>query len=232
MHIAGLNKTTLLDYPEHVAATIFCGGCNFRCPFCQNSGLIAVTGPDSAAASESEVLGFLEKRKNVLTAVCISGGEPTLQQDLAIFIRKIRGLGYKVKLDTNGYRPDVLVDLLAENLLDYVAMDIKNTQEKYALTTGLSHIDLAKIAASADIIKESAIAHEFRTTVVKELHTREDLLAIGAWLAGGGAWYLQAYQDSDNVLQRGYTAYSQAELAALAATLREKGLDFARLRGT
>jgi pyruvate formate lyase activating enzyme len=231
MNIGGLNKTTLLDYPEHVAATIFCGGCNFRCPFCYNSGLIATAGPNNTSISEQEVLDFLEKRKNVLAAVCISGGEPTLQADLLDFIRKIKEMGYRVKLDTNGYRPEVVAGLLAENLLDYIAMDIKNTKEKYALTVGFPHIDLAKIETTADIIKESAIAHEFRTTVVRELHTGEDLLAIGAWLAGGGAWYLQSYQDSDNVLQRGYTAYSETELVAIVTTLHEQGIDFVKVRG-
>jgi pyruvate formate lyase activating enzyme len=231
MNIGGLNKTTLLDYPEHVAATIFCCGCNFRCLFCQNSGLIATNALGKNMISEQEVLDFLKKRKNVLTAVCISGGEPTLQADLPDFLRKIKEMGYRVKLDTNGYRPDVVAGLLAENLLDYIAMDIKNTKEKYALTVGFPSIDLAKIETTADIIKEAAIAREFRTTVVKELHTGEDLLAIGAWLAGGGAWYLQSYQDSDNVLQRGYTAYSEAELAAIVTALREQGIDFVQLRG-
>ncbi|MDR0221896.1 MAG: anaerobic ribonucleoside-triphosphate reductase activating protein [Lachnospiraceae bacterium] len=232
MHIGGLNKTTLLDYPEHVAATIFCGGCNFRCPFCQNSSLIVAEDPNNTLISENEALDFLEKRKNVLAAVCISGGEPTLQADLSAFVRKVKGLGYKVKLDTNGYRPEVVADLLKEDLLDYVAMDIKNTKEKYAMTAGFPHLDLAKIETAVDIIKGSAIAYEFRTTVVGELHTIDDLLAIGAWLGGGRAWFLQSYQDSENVLQRGYTAYSEAELAALVAMLHEQGVNFVQIRGS
>lgn len=185
MKIAGLNKTTLLDYPELVAATVFTAGCNFRCPFCHNRDL--VMGEGLAYIPEEEVLAFLEKRRKVLAGVCISGGEPTLQPDLGEFIRKVKRLGYRVKLDTNGYRPEVLRELLAEDLLDYVAMDLKNCKAKYAVTAGRPELELTKIITSVEMIKRSGIPHEFRTTVVKELHTESDLMEIGKWIGESGA---------------------------------------------
>lgn len=218
MQIHGLNKTTLLDYPEHVAATIFTGGCNFRCPFCHNGDLVLHPN-DFPVISEEEIFAFLRKRKGVLSGVCITGGEPTLQPDLLPFIKKIKELGYLVKLDTNGYRPDVLRQLLAEGMLDHVAMDIKNCKEKYAIATGVSEIDIAKIEESVELIKQSGIAYEFRTTVVKELHSEEDFAAIGEWLLGAEAYYLQSYRDNENVIQRGFSAYSREELERFAALL-------------
>jgi pyruvate formate lyase activating enzyme len=232
MNIAGFTKTTLLDYPEHVAATIFTVGCNFRCPFCQNSDILEAANPDRPLVSEREMLAFLEKRKKVLSGVCLSGGEPTLQADLSSFIRQIKEMGYLVKLDTNGYRSEVVAGLLEEGLLDCIAMDVKNSKEKYSLATGLTNIEVSKIAETFDIIKKSGIDHEFRTTVVKELHTLEDLLAIGAWLVGGEAWYLQAFEESEKVLQKGFTAYTAEEMAIFVAKLKEKGVVNVKLRGS
>lgn len=202
MLIAGLNKTTLLDYPGCVAATIFVGGCNFRCPFCHNGGL--VLGPLSQQLySEEEILAFLQKRKNVLKGVCVTGGEPTLQADLPEFLSKVKEMGYRVKLDTNGYKPDVLEELLGKKLLDYVAMDIKNCPEKYAVTVGLrTRESWQQIHSSIKILKASSIPYEFRTTVVKELHTKEDLIKIGEWIKGCSFYYLQQYQDNENMLCR------------------------------
>ena len=151
MKIHGLNKTTLLDYPEHVAATVFTGGCNFRCPFCHNGGLV-LEPHKQPLILEEDVLSFLKKRKGVLSGVCITGGEPTLQKDLAEFIRKIKELGYLVKLDTNGYRPEMLEELFTEGLLDYVAMDIKTSLENYAVVSGVKNIDTDVIKESADIL--------------------------------------------------------------------------------
>ena len=190
MLIVGLNKTTLLDYPGRVAATVFTSGCNFRCPFCHNGHL--VLKPSALEVySEGEVFSFLLKRRNVLKGVCITGGEPTLQADLPDFIRRVKELGYSVKLDTNGYEPEVLETLLKEKLLDYVAMDIKNCKEKYAQTVGLEGFETGRIEKSVALLKASGIDYEFRTTVVREFHEREDLRKIGMWLSGCARLFLQ-----------------------------------------
>lgn len=202
MLIAGLNKTTLLDYPGCVAATVFTGGCNFRCPFCHNGSLV-LAPLSQGFYSEKEIFAFLEKRKNVLKGVCVTGGEPTLQEDLPEFLLRVKEMGYRVKLDTNGYKPDVLEELLGKKLLDYVAMDIKNCPEKYAVTSGLgTGEDWKQIHDSIKILKESSIPYEFRTTVVKELHLKEDLVKIGEWIKGCSLYYLQQYQDNENILCR------------------------------
>lgn len=219
MLILGLNKTTLLDYPGCVAATVFTGGCNFRCPFCQNSGLVlGLSVEDSArdsaedsakgVISEEEILTFLKKRKNVLKGVCVTGGEPTLQADLPDFLARIRKIGYWVKLDTNGYQPEVLKELLTEGLLDYVAMDIKNCPDKYAKTAGLdcadTGINLERINKSIELLIGGDIEYEFRTTVVKELHALDDMVRIGEWIKGTRAYFLQKFQDNGNNICEGY----------------------------
>ena len=229
MQIHGLNKTTLLDYPEHVAATVFTGGCNFCCPFCHNGDLVLHPG-EFPVISEEEVIAFLKKRKNILSGVCITGGEPTLQPDLADFIRKIKELGLLVKLDTNGYRPGVLQGLLKEKLLDYVAMDLKNSREKYALTVGKPDLEIEKLEESVDLLLHSGIVYEFRTTVVKELHTEEDFREIGQWLRGAKEYYLQAYKDSDGVLKPGFESYTLAELQAFQKILKET-ISLVEIRG-
>ncbi len=224
MQIYGLNKTTLLDFPEHVAATVFTGGCNFCCPFCHNRDLVLGTKGLSVLAEE-EVLAFLKK----LGRSC-AFGEPSLQADLDIFIRKIRELGYLVKLDTNGYKPKVLRALLEEGILDYVAMDIKNAKERYAATVGKEELDVGRIAESVAILKESRIPYEFRTTVVRELHGKEDLAAIGEWLAGARAYFLQAYQDNENVIAGGFSAYGKEEMEVFAKIVR-RNIARVELRG-
>lgn len=207
MLIQGLNKTTLLDYPGCVAATIFVGGCNFRCPFCQNSGLVLESSAEEIIPEE-EILAFLKKRKNVLKGICITGGEPTLQEDLPGFICQIRNLGYRIKLDTNGYRPEILKRLLEERLLDYVAMDIKNSPDKYAETAGVDYegggLNLEKINESIGLLLCGTVEYEFRTTVVKELHTLEDMIKIGEWIKGCRAYFLQKFQDNGNNICEGY----------------------------
>lgn len=218
MLIAGLSKTTLLDYPGCVAATVFTGGCNFRCPFCHNGGLV-LAPLEQELYSEEEIFAFLQKRKNILKGVCITGGEPALHADLPEFIEKVKNLGYRVKLDTNGYAPDMLKKLLERDLLDYVAMDVKNSPEKYALTAGMADVrsstkagqifDLDKICRSITLLKESSVMYEFRTTVVKEFHTKEDLLKIAGWIKGCPHYYLQQYQENENMLCR--IAYKDAE---------------------
>lgn len=212
MQLHGLYKLTLLDFPEHLACTAFTGHCNLRCPFCHNAEL--VLRPElQPTISEDEFFSFLKTRQGILEGVCISGGEPTLQLDLLPFIRKIKQLEFQVKLDTNGTRPAVLEALFAEHLLDYIAMDIKNTKEKYALTTGLTTFDIAPIEKSIALIKKYAPDYEFRTTVVQGLHTKEDLLAIGAWLTGAKRYTLQTFQNSGNLLaETGLSAFSETEM--------------------
>lgn len=211
MKICGLNKTTLLDYPGKIAATIFLGGCNFRCPFCQNSSLV-LHADREPELSQDEIFSFLEKRRGILEGVCITGGEPSLNDNLEEFIRKIRSLGYAVKLDTNGSRPYILKDLVRKNLLDKIAMDIKACPENYGNVSGLLYPDLDSIRESVDFLMEGHVDYEFRTTVVRELHTEKDFRKIGQWIKGAKAYYLQAYKDSEEVLQPGFSSYSLKEL--------------------
>ncbi len=222
MKIHGLNKLTLLDYPGHMACLIFTGACNYRCPFCHNASL--VLNPNSQPAiSEDEIFAFLQSRKGILEGVCISGGEPTLQADLPEFIRKIRAMDLHVKLDTNGSRPGILKALLEEGILDYVSMDIKNAPERYLTTIGIpaephgsddftdncdahrnipgfNNLITDSVRQSAELLMQSSIPYEFRTTVVKELHSEEDLLTIGKWLNGARAYYLQSFRDSETLV--------------------------------
>lgn len=232
MQIHGFNKTTLLDYPEHVAATVFTGGCNFRCPFCHNAGLVLEPGRQEYIPEE-EVLAHLKKRKGLLSGVCITGGEPTLQKDLADFLGRIKALGYLVKLDTNGYQPKVLQELLHENLLDYVAMDIKASKENYARAAGIPELDLTGIQESIILLQNSGVPYEFRTTVVKGIHTIEEFEEIGKWLAGSRAYYLQGFRENENVLAAGEMAmgtFSGQEMQQMAA-LALKYIEKVELRG-
>ena len=166
MIVCGFEKFSMVDYDGKIACTVFTGGCNFRCPFCHNGALV-VGDVKSPEISIDEVFDYLAKRKGLVDAVCVTGGEATLQPDLAEFYEKVRAMGYATKLDTNGLRPDVLKDLLDRGLLDYVAMDIKNSKAKYALTTGVKNVDLAKIEESVNILKNSNVDYEFRTTLIK-----------------------------------------------------------------
>lgn len=219
MQIHGLNKTTLLDYPEHVAATVFVGGCNFRCPFCQNGDLV-LKRESQPLLEKSEVLEFLKKRKGVLEGVCITGGEPTLEKGLEGFVREIKEMGYLVKLDTNGSRPEVIHRLVEAQLLDYIAMDIKNSLERYGETAGVLYVDTGRIRESIGLIKGSGMDYEFRTTVVKELHGEEELAAIGREIKGAKAYFLQSYRDSEGVIAVGFHAYSKEELERLRECVR------------
>lgn len=229
MEIHGFNKTTLLDYPEHLAATIFAGGCNFRCPFCHNTELV-LNPKEQPMISEEEVFSYLKKRKGILQGVCITGGEPTLQPDLPEFIRKIKEMGYLVKLDTNGYRPAVLWKLLEEGLLDYVAMDIKASRENYAKAAGVVNMDLSRIEESVGILKSGKIPYEFRTTVVKGIHEIAEFDSIGRWLGGCSAYYLQAFRENENVMMGGFDAFSLEEMEEMAC-LAKKHIDKVSLRG-
>ena len=234
MLICGFNKTTLLDYPEHVAATVFLGGCNFRCPFCQNKDLL-LNPADFAAFTEQEIFDHLKKRSSMLTGVCISGGEPTIYKELPDFISQIKELGFLVKLDTNGTNPQILRRLYDQKLIDYVAMDIKTGLSDYSRVAGLSATENSIFTASGqnfiENVKESVrflmqetdpsrFTYEFRTTVVKELHNEASFREIGDWLSGARRYYLQSYRDSENVLCPGYHAYKKEEIETFADILR------------
>ena len=207
MIISGLQKMTLLDYPGKVACTVFLQGCNFRCPFCHNSDLLGADGPDQIP--EETLMTFLKKRVGLLDAVCITGGEPTLQKDLPDLLRKIKELGYLVKLDTNGNRPAVLKALVEAGLVDYVAMDIKNSPARYGETAGVPNMDLSHVEESIRYLLAGRVDFEFRTTVAEELHTPEDFTAIGLWLSALDAdhkapkFFIQPYVDRESVLMDG-----------------------------
>lgn len=228
MLIKGLQKTTLLDYPGKVACTIFTGGCNFRCPFCHNASL--VTKIDDNNISEEEILSYLSKRKGILDGVCVTGGEPLLQNDIIPFLKKIKDIGLLIKLDTNGSRPNVLKQIISLGLVDYIAMDIKNSKEKYALTCGLDDFP-DDIETSIDIIMRSGIPYEFRTTVVKELHNKEDIISIGERINGTERYFLQGFIDSGDIIDNKiYSAYTADEMKEILNDVK-KIIPCASLRG-
>ncbi len=221
MFISGLQKLTLLDYPGRVACTVFTGGCNFRCPFCHNAPLVL---PEQLTqdTDEEQVLSYLKKRVGVLDGVAVTGGEPLLHKDIGAFLAKVKALGYSVKLDTNGSFPELLMELVKEGLVDRVAMDIKNSPELYAHTVGLEKLDMGPIERSKDFLLSGSVDYEFRTTVVKGLHTRESLRGAAQWIKGAKEYYLQQFKDSGSVLDiEGLDAFSEKEMHALAEGLRD-----------
>lgn len=211
MFIAGLQKLSLLDYPGKLAATVFTAGCNFRCPFCHNAGLVTDIDKNEAI-SETEFFSFLESRRNRLDGVCVTGGEPLLQPDIEDFLKKIRDMGFLVKLDTNGSFPEKLKHIIDNSLVDYIAMDIKNSKEKYALTAGVKKADIENIEKSVLLLKENKIPFEFRTTVVKEFHTAEDFQKIGEWISGADNYFLQHFVDSGNLISDGLSGYDEPQM--------------------
>ena len=213
MKIKGLQKLTLLDYPGRLAATVFLGGCNMRCPFCHNASL--VVRPDNTEITEDELFAFLESRRGKLSGVCVTGGEPTLNRELPSFISKIRALGYSVKLDTNGTNPEMLESLIRDGLVDYVAMDIKTSIENYGRVSGIPDIDTSKIERSIDLLLSGTVPYEFRTTVVRELHTASDFYSIGRRIEGARAYFLQSFKDSGDLIEDGFSSYSEAEIQSL-----------------
>lgn len=222
MNISGLQKMTLLDYPGKVACTVFLPGCNFRCPFCHNGELLE--GPQNAIMDDRELLDFLAKRKGLLDAVCISGGEPTLQPELGILIEKIKAMGYLVKLDTNGSRPEVLKDLVLRGLLDYVAMDIKSSPQCYAQTAG-APVQLEQMEESIRFLTEEHVDYEFRTTVVAQLHDAESITQMGQWVNVLAKkkikrWFLQPFTDRDTVMFSGLCAPDASGISKFVAILR------------
>ncbi len=208
MKIAGLEKFSGVDYDGKLACTVFLSGCNFRCPFCHNSPLVISTENN---ISEQEFFDFLIERKSMLNGVCISGGEPTLYSQLPEFIKKIKALGYSVKLDTNGTNPQMLKTLIDNKRIDYVAMDIKNSFLMYPITVGVDEIDIEKVKQSIKILLENKIDYEFRTTLIKQYHTVDDIITCATEIAGAKKLYLQKFKDSENCLQKGLTAVSKKD---------------------
>ncbi len=213
--IHGLQKLTLLDYPGKTAATVFLGGCDFNCPYCHNRGLI--NGEVPPLLSDEELYFFLEKRKGLLDAVVISGGEPCLNKDLKKLARTIKDMGFLLKLDTNGNHPDRLKELMDEGLLDYAAMDIKNSPSKYPVTTGVPDLDTGKVTESISILLDSSIDYEFRTTVVKGIHEEEDFRLIGEWIKGAKNYYLQQFVLRESVIDRTLEAPTSEEMEIFRA---------------
>lgn len=214
MNIQGLNRVTLLDFPGRVACTVFTGGCELRCPFCHNSSLVIKPGP--SRFSVEEIFSFLEKRRGILDGVALTGGEPLLQPDIEEFIRKIKEKGYAVKLDTNGCHPDKLERLLSEGLVDYVAMDIKNSPERYAQTVGIPGFDIAPVERSLGILLGGTVDYELRTTAVREFHDESSFPAIGEFISGAKRWFLQNFVDSGALIREGLHGFSEEELRGFA----------------
>lgn len=228
MIIKGLQKTTLLDFPTKVACTVFTGGCNFRCPFCHNASLVLDNSLEGIIGTDA-FFEFLRKRQGILDGVCITGGEPLIQKDIAEFIRAIRSLGFAVKLDTNGSFPEKLFELINQGLIDYVAMDVKNCPDKYSVTAGTDKYT-ERVMQSVEILLSDVVDYEFRTTVVKELHTVEDMEGIGKWIKGAKRYFLQGFIDSGDLIEEGLSGYSKEEMEVLLSAVREY-VPSAQIRG-
>jgi pyruvate formate lyase activating enzyme len=213
MLLGGLQKLTLIDYPGKIAATVFTVGCNFSCPFCHNPELVSPNAiKNQPVTLESEFFEFLKSRQGQLDGVCITGGEPTLHKDLPDFIKKIKKLGFAVKLDTNGSHPEIMEKLISEKILDYIAMDIKAPADKYNEIAG--GVGVEKIKKSVELIKNSGIDYEFRTTVVPKFHKKEDFTKIAEWLKGSKKYFLQQFYPTktlDDCL-KGEKSYLKEEL--------------------
>lgn len=228
MNVGGLQKLTLLDFPGKVACTVFTVGCNLRCPFCHNASL--VTHPqDAGYITDDELFSFLKKRVGILDGICVSGGEPTLQKDLPEFLEKLKSLGYAVKLDTNGTSPKILSSLISDSLVDYVALDIKNSPEKYALTCG--NVDLFdKIRESVSLLLSGKIDYEFRTTIVKGHHETSDFESIGRFIKGAKRYYLQAFVDSGDLIAKDSEGVPHEKMLEMLKAVKPF-VSYAELRG-
>lgn len=233
MKIYGLQKTTLLDYPGKVACTVFTGGCNFRCPFCHNASIVLTP---SGLYDEEDILGFLKKRAGTLDGVCVTGGEPTLHKDLPEFLNRIKDMNLLVKLDSNGYRPEVLKALYEGHLIDYVAMDIKSSPENYGKAVGIDNFDIQPVRESVDFLKTSGIDYELRTTLVKGLHTLKDMDGIGEFIRGAKEYFLQDYKESQDIIgsKNGdsvcFSSFSQEEMNSYK-NVAEKYVENVNIRG-
>lgn len=229
MELYGLQKLTVLDFPGHAACTVFTGGCDFRCPFCHNYALACKT--EQKTITEDEFFEFLKTRTGKLDGVAITGGEPCINKDLPEFLRKIKDLGFMAKLDTNGYHPQMLNKVIQANLVDYIAMDIKNAPDKYAETAGVKHIDIEKINESIHLIMASNVDYEFRTTVVDELHNTADIKAISKWIAGAKQYFLQAFVDRESVPNHNFHTPSVTKLNACLDSVSPRNIKNAFIRG-
>ncbi|MBR4635862.1 MAG: anaerobic ribonucleoside-triphosphate reductase activating protein [Clostridia bacterium] len=229
MIIKGLQKLTLLDYPGKVACTVFTGWCNFRCPFCQNSELV-ISPALNRTIPDREIFDYLNKRSGMLDGICITGGEPLVQEDLIQFIEKCKQLGYLVKLDTNGYLSDKLAEILYLGIVDYVAMDIKAAPENYPRLTGVADLDIKPILESVNLLKECGLPHEFRTTVVGDMHTADDFVKIADWLEGEEKYFLQKFVDSGAIIEGGHKAPSDDTMREYLEIVQKK-IPGAELRG-
>lgn len=230
MRLGGIQKLTLLDYPGIVACTVFTLGCNLRCPFCHNPLLVTKTD-EADEYNEEEFFKFLGKRRGVLDGVCVTGGEPLMQSDAGEFISKIKAMGYKVKLDTNGTFPDRLEEILKSGSVDYVAMDLKNSPERYAQTVGIQGFDLTKITRSIEILKASGVEHEFRTTVVSPLHSAESIKGAAGMIEGTSKYFLQNFVDSGDLINgEGLSALPGEELKEALAKAKDL-IPQAKIRG-
>ena len=220
MQIHGFQKLTLVDFPGRVAAILFTGACNFRCPFCQNASL--VLHPDTEPMiDDDEIFSYLRKRKGMLDGVVVTGGEPTLQPDLLEYLSRLKEEGYAVKLDTNGYRPDVMKEAVRSGLVDYIAMDIKNSLGRYAVTAGLPGLDTSLIEESIGYLLEGHVPYEMRTTVVHELHSDEDFEEIGQMCRGAASFYLQTFSDSGDIIGKNLTPPSAEDMERYIRILRK-----------
>ncbi|MBR6718630.1 MAG: anaerobic ribonucleoside-triphosphate reductase activating protein [Oscillospiraceae bacterium] len=229
MKIAGFQKLTLLDFPGKTACTVFTWGCNLRCPFCHNAGL--VTEPLTDSVTTDELYAFLRKRAGLLDGVCVTGGEPLLQPDLPDFLLPIRDMGYAVKLDTNGTNPEKLREICESGLIDMVAMDIKNCPEKYAATAGTERISIDAVHRSVRyLMQQGKIPYEFRTTVVRQYHTAEDFAAIGKWIRGADAYFLQNFRNTGQLIDNSVSGFTPSEMRQFLEIVR-KDVPNAALRG-
>ena len=219
MKIGGFMTMTLLDFPGYVACTVFLEGCNFRCPFCHNADMAEAKSPDRV--TEDEFFGFLKKRQGILDGVCVSGGEPLMNDETLDFLKKIKDMGYRLKLDTNGSFPERLKTAVNSGLCDYVAMDIKNAPSKYGQTSGNEKITFDTVKESIEFLKDSDIPHEFRTTVVKGFHTREDIAEIARIIGTDEKYFIQPFRDGETVLTSGLKEFEEDEIKVLLAAARE-----------
>lgn len=224
MKISGFTKLTLIDYPNKLACIIFTKGCNYRCPFCHNSSLIKPNKND-VFIDEKEIFDYLKKRKGLLDGICISGGEPTIQGDLYDFLLKVKKIGYLIKLDTNGSNPDLLKKLIDEKLVDYIAMDIKNSFDNYQKVVNIKNLKIEDIKKSIKVIENSGIDYEFRTTIIKEYHSLDDILKIRKMLAKKSNYYLQNFKNSEGVIDKTLHGFSTQELEELSQLIKNKNLN-------
>ncbi|MEG2014765.1 MAG: anaerobic ribonucleoside-triphosphate reductase activating protein [Clostridia bacterium] len=230
MKIYGFEKFSMVDYEKKISCTVFTRGCNFRCPFCQNSSLVLPMAQPKEI-DEEQVFTYLAERRHLVDAVCVTGGEPTMQPDLPIFLRRVKDMGFLTKLDTNGTNPTMLMQLISDGLLDYVAMDIKNSPENYAKIIGFDTFDIAKVKRSVDILLQGKVDYEFRTTLVKQFHTEKDFVSIGKFVVGAKRYFLQKFADSGDCIENNLEEVPKQQATKLKDILIDSGIADAQLRG-